>query len=200
MTHQRRKKRNSWPVFVLTLATALMSVASSSAADKVFVSGGKGIDNALLRFRIVPRTADQMAAFYEGRGFPPEAIKSIRKDCFFTVIMKNRGQDVLWVNLAQWKFEDEKGESISRRDRRYWAREWNQVRLPKPYQSTFGWTLFPEKRDLHHDEPVGGNIVLVRTNRTIKVTAVFDTGPKEGRGGKVKLVWEGLQCATEKIQ
>lgn len=193
----RLSKKSNWSALIAVLFAVFVPATGCTASKEMVSTGGKGIDNKILRFRIVPRTADQMAAFYEGRGLSPAAIKSIRRDCFFTVIMKNRSKDILWANLNQWKFEDERGQPVVRRDREHWKHEWRRIKLPRSYQSTFGWTLFPEKRDLRHDEPVGGNIVLARTNKKVKVTAIFDVGPREGRGGKVTIVWEGLRCAQE---
>jgi len=145
-----------------------------------------------VRIGVFPRTPAQMAAFYEGRGFPEEAIKATTEYCFITIGIRNTGSQKIWLDLANWRFYDERGDII-RKDRQQWQETWNKLNVPLSYQSTFSWTTLPESRDLHEDEPVGGNITLTPTYTPFNIEARFATGEsKQGKPVVVKI--ENIRC------
>ena len=158
-------------------------------------SDGAKVENDMFRFRLSPRTPEQMAAFYEGRGFPPAAIDVIKKTCFITVGFINKSDKVIWLELANWRFYAANGE-IKRFDRNYWNGEWDRISLPQASRSTFGWTLLPEERDLRAHEPIGGNIVLPPFTGTITVKAYFVTGENK-RGTGIKVEFRNITCPSE---
>lgn len=145
--------------------------------------------------RMIPRTPNQMAAFYEARGFPKFALDAIRKTCFITVGIRNKGEDILWLDLTNWRFRSVDGE-IHRLDRHYWKQEWIRLGLSQAHQSTFRWTLIPEQLDYRPQEREGGNIVLPRTGKPFTLEAEFRSG-KDKRGSLIKLKFENLQCAED---
>lgn len=155
------------------------------AADKEFV-----VKNQYISLKLIPRTPNQMAAFYEARGFSQQAIAEIRKGCFITVIIRNNSEEVVWLELARWEFGRKR---FSRKDLR---QVWQSLSVPKANQSTFFWTQLPEVRDLRPDEPVGGNIVLLRKKGKITVNSNFYLGAKKQKG-QFSLKLEGVQCAEE---
>ena len=69
-----------------------------------------GFENDLFRLRLSPRTPNQIAAFYTGRGFPPFAIDEVRKLCFITIGLRNKSSDLLWFDLSNWRFATSEGE------------------------------------------------------------------------------------------
>ena len=145
--------------------------------------------------RLVLRTPAQLSAFYHGREFNLAAINKILETCFVTPIIKNKTLDVLWLELNNWQFSVD-NQSIQRIKRDYWPERWREAELPQAQQSTFGWTLMPERRDLRLDESVGGSVVIPMQSRPFTLIAHFRTGAN--RQGKSKtIVFEGVTCATE---
>jgi hypothetical protein len=140
-------------------------------------------------------TPDQMAAFYEARGFPGDAIKRLHQTCFVMAHVENRGEDVIWLELKNWHFLTRQGE-IRRLDRNHWDRVWDEIDLPPASRSTFGWTQLPGERDLQPGEPVGGNVILPATDGPFTLQADFLTG-KDRRAGMISVRFENLHCAKD---
>ena len=149
------------------------------------------LENKILRIKLIPLSAEQMLAFYEGRGFPVNARQAIAEVCFMTVIIYNKTNQRLWLDLDLWNFQADA--QIRRLDRVYWAQQWKKIMLPQANRSTFGWTLLPEERDLYPDEGVGGNITLTRMQAEFTLNATFIAGENR-KGGKYEIKVERLKC------
>lgn len=145
-----------------------------------------------IKMRVFPRTPAQMAAFYEGRGFPAAAIEQTRKYCFITVGMRNTGKSMIWLNLDAWRFYNQQGD-IQRAGRNQWKQTWDSLHVPLASQATFNWTLLPDQRDLHPDEPAGGNITLQPTYEPFVVEATFATG-EDKNGPPLVIKLENVRC------
>jgi hypothetical protein len=152
-------------------------------------------ENDALRLTVTPRTAQQMAAFYEGRGFPARAITLTRGACFFTVGIHNKSRDIVWLATANWQFQTAGG-PLKRITRDEWKQRWQQLGLALPYQSTFRWTLLPASLDFQPDEREGGNITLSRTDKPFSLHATFATG-KDKQGPRIDVHIADLRCAAE---
>lgn len=149
-------------------------------------------DSTELRITLASRTPQQMAAFYEARGFNIAMLDKIKQYCFITVFIQNKSNDIIWLNLNNWQFISD-NHQLSRVDRHQLKKIWQSMNIPLAHQSTFRWTLLPEQLDFRANEREGGNIVLPWTNTTITVTARFDTlSNKSGKPIKIKL--DNLQC------
>ena len=133
-----------------------------------------------------------MAAFYEGRGFPKQAIDTTSKHCFITVGMRNISNTKIWLDVGRWRIYNKHGE-INRTNREQWKQKWTQLEVPLASQATFTWTLLPESRDLHPDEPVGGNITLQPTDFPFTVEATFPTC-EDQQGKPLKIKIENVRC------
>lgn len=153
-------------------------------------------DDSRLNVTLVPRTPQQMAAFYEGRGFPDAMIDLTRRYCFITVVLQNKTDDILWHELERWRFVTADGTTIDRRTRDWWQAQWERMQAPLPSRSTFRWTLLPERLDFRPEEREGGNITLVRTGEPLRLIARFATG-KERNGEEIVLRLDGLRCAGD---
>lgn len=168
----------------------------SASQSRQKSDNGPKVENALFRFHLTPRTAEQMAAFYEGRGFPASARQIIKNTCFFTAVFRNKSDKVIWLELTNWHFYTLDGE-VKRLDRQYWNSQWDKIQLAQASRSTFGWTLLPEVRDLQPHEPVGGNIVLPMLNKPVTLKAYFVTGQNK-RGTGINVEFRNIQCANSK--
>ena len=140
-----------------------------------------------------PRTPDQMTAFYSARGFPGPMVELLAQQCFITVRIHNTGSDVVWLELANWRFSSA-GQPLTRFHRDEWTARWQEMNIPLASQSTFHWTLLPETLDFQPDEREGGNIILPRTRDPLSVQADFATGTDK-RGPVLRLKFDNLYCA-----
>ena len=151
-------------------------------------------DDNEVNMRLVIRNKEQLAAFYVGREFPKNAINEILKTCFITPLVINKRLEALWVEPDSWTFTMDK-QPIERIQRDVWKKVWENVELSLAHQSTFGWTLMPETRDLRFDEGVGGNIVIPMQTKSFTLTARFNTGlNKEGQPKVIE--FKDISCAN----
>jgi hypothetical protein len=182
-------------LFETRIATLLAAFALLS---QLAVADGKNplkFEDEQVSMRLVLRTPEQLSAFYQGRGFGQAAIDRILETCFITPVIHNKTLDALWLELDNWQFDTDK-QSIARIKRDYWPGKWRAAGLPQAQQSTFGWTLMPEVRDLRLDESVGGSVVIPMQSRPFTLTANFHTGLE--KKGKIKtIVFEGVECVRD---
>ena len=148
-----------------------------------------------IMFRIIGRTPENISGFYQGREFNQQAIAEILNTCYVTVIVKNKTQTTLWLELDNWQFS-RNGKPIKRIKRDYWRKRWDIINLNQAHRSTFGWTLMPDTRDLRADEGVGGSIVIPKQSAPFTVTANFRTKPD--KSGPIKTVTiNGAKCVED---
>jgi hypothetical protein len=152
-------------------------------------------ENKKLLVALKPRTPQQMAAFYAGRGFTQPMIDILKQQCFITVFIKNKSQEIIWLDLSRWRFSNEDGE-ISRPHRDVWKQRWQQMAIPLAHQSTFRWTLLPEELDFQPDEREGGNLVLPRLGKSLTIHAEFPVG-EDRSGASINVDFQQIQCATD---
>lgn len=152
-------------------------------------------DIKALELHLTPRTPEQMAAFYEARGFPATMIEVLERQCFITVRIRNNSDDVIWLELANWRFESG-GRPLPRLHRQEWKARWAAMNIPLASQSTFRWTLLPETLDFQPDEEEGGNIILPRVTEPIRLRAEFASGADK-RGPVIRFAYDELRCAED---
>lgn len=152
------------------------------------------LSNKDFSLRLAPRTPNQMAGFYEARGFPQSAIKEIRNACFITVGLRNNSDTIVWFDLSNWKFTTAKG-PLKRILREDWKTLWSKLGLAPRFQSTFRWTLAPEQLDFRPHEREGGNITLPRTDEAFTIRGEIYVGKQKNRLYEVK--FENLRCARD---
>lgn len=180
-----------------TLAIAILCLALPAAPavamDKPYP--GPYVENDDLLVVLRPHHRESMAAFYEARGFPQAAIDLISRSCFITVHVHNRSDDTLWLDVSEWRFSSG-GNPVSRLDRAYWDRQWENIDLRQASRSTFGWTQLPQVRDLQPDEPVGGNLTFPLGHDTIDLTLKLPTG-KDRRGRLISVEFRDIACPAQ---
>lgn len=166
----------SWPLFAF-------------AADTRMVREG-------LSFYLSARTPEQTDAFYSARGLPQNAVQAIAQTCFLTVGLHNRSEQIVWLDLAHWRFTDTQGREIKRISLPEWTARWQKMGVPLAAQATFGWTQLPETRDMQPDEDVGGNVPLVPPSGEFSLVARFPTGAA-GKGKPIVISVPGLSCPRQ---
>jgi hypothetical protein len=144
------------------------------------------------KLRIIAQNPEQMAGFYEGRGFSKPALEEIKKACFITVLMTNNSNTMIWLDINRWRlYANDK--PIERYKRTYWKTKFNERNIPLAHQATFGWTLLPETRDLYPNEPVGGNVTMVKTQASFTMEMRFQTGANKD-GKEIVVKFDEVQC------
>ena len=148
-----------------------------------------------IKLRLFPRTPNQMAGFYEARGFPKKMVEVLTRFCIMTVVVHNKTKDVLWLDLDRWKFVSDSGE-LKRIRRNEWPPRWEKMQIPMASQSTFRWTLLPEALKFFPDEHEGGNIIFVSMKNSFSLQASFAVGENKDKGFVMALV-NSIQCAKD---
>ncbi len=158
-------------------------------------SGKWVVENKQIKLEMIARTPEQMAAFYEARGFPRKVLDEVKKMCFITVGVTNKSRDIIWMRLANWTFSLPQG-SLKRFHRNELKARWQQFGLAQRHQSTFRWTLIPEVLDYRPEEHEGGNIVLPRTGSSFSLRAEFVMGANE-QGKHISIQLNDLRCTED---
>lgn len=181
-------------VMVSVLAGPLPGMAqaiTTTTTQEVVING--------LTITVRTRTATQIAGFYEARGFPDSALELLARHCFMTVTIQNLSKQVVWLEPGRWRVE-QGAESRVLLGAEYWRQQWRKNGLSPAKQATFRWTQLPKKRDLQPNEPVGGNITLLRMSgrkpgksSQFSINAVFATG-QDRLGGDIHARFQGLSC------
>lgn len=149
--------------------------------------------NEQIRIKFSPRTPEQIAAFYEGRGFSKAMVNKLKQQCFITVRILNKSRDIIWLDLSNWTFTNTEGE-FKRTTRTEWKLLWKKMAIPLAHQSTFRWTLLPEELDFRPNEHEGGNITLPFSSKPFTLQAGFKT--KADKSGKAfSIQTNTIQCA-----
>jgi hypothetical protein len=180
---------------ILFMSLPVISLASDPAIESLTAKDYR-FQHKFFRMRILPRSPNQIAAFYEARGFPQLAIEELRRVCFITTVLGNRSGQQLYHDLSQWEFSDKNG-PVKRILRPDWKQRWEQLGLEKRFQSTFRWTLMPEKLDFYPQEGEGGNLIFPRTENPITIKARFQIG-KGDRAKHYEVTFKDIKCATDK--
>lgn len=142
---------------------------------------------------VSPRTPEQIAAFYEARGFTRATVEALSATCFLTVSIQNRRHDIVWLEPARWRIYDGAGREHRRLPRKHWDARFEKLNVPAANRATFGWTQLPELRDLRPAEPVGGNITLAPVAGTFTLEMRFATGA-DRKGPEIVARFDNLTC------
>ncbi len=153
------------------------------------------VENEHIKLEMIARTPEQMAAFYEARGFPKTAIQELNQMCFITTGVTNKSREVIWMKLANWTFTNKQG-SLKRFHRNELKARLQKTDLAQQYLSTFRWTLIPETLDYRPEEREGGNIVLPGTSEPFNLHAAFVMGD-EKTGKRISIELNDLRCAKD---
>lgn len=180
------------PIPFQILVTLLLSAIIVTRAD---AATAPRYDSPQLTVGFKSRTPQQIAAFYEARGFSKPMIDRLKQQCFITTRIHNKSSHVIWLDLSQWQFSNASG-AIERRDRQYWKDVWKKMQIPLAHQSTFRWTLLPETLDFQPGEREGGNIILPRDDQPIQIQATFPTQADKS-GTPIIIKFTSLQCAKD---
>ncbi len=176
--------------FILFIAMASLVIAYPLQAKTRNIAQ---YSDTQIKIRFSPRTPQQIAAFYEGRGFSKAMVNILKQQCFITIGIRNKSQHIIWLDLEDWTFTNNNGQ-LKRLNRAHWLSVWQKMKIPLAHQSTFRWTLLPEKLDFRANEAEGGNIILPFSSKPFSLQACFKT--KADKSGKPIIIrLNNIQCA-----
>lgn len=169
--------------------------AGADAADDITAApdGRREYRGQGLVMSVTARLPEQQFAFYSARGFPEGAVRRITQRCFLTVGIRNERNDIVWLELDEWRFLNGDGREHKRLKRDEWNALWKRINLAPAHRATFGWTQLPERRDLHPGESAGGNVTLAPPPSPFILEARFRTGD-DGTGPVLQVRFENLIC------
>lgn len=105
--------------------------------------------NEYMTLRLVQRLPDQTRAYFSGRGFRPETVKTIADHCFFQTVYTNKtGADnkrVVQHDIRDWKYYFN-GKVLRMRPREDWAPVWREKGVAQAQIVAFEWSLFPSRQ------------------------------------------------------
>ncbi len=180
--------QSKYPTLFIALSLLLTSYAVQAKTKNK-----TQYNNKQIRISFLSRTPEQIGAFYEGRGFSKAMVNKLKQQCFITVGIHNKSRQVIWLDLANWTFTNSEGE-FKRTTRAHWKAVWQKMAIPLAHQSTFRWTLLPEKLDFRANEHEGGNIILPFLNKPFTLQAHFKTKTdKSGEAFSIQI--NNLKCA-----
>ena len=180
----------------LALAFSIAPTSNVVGMEKPYP--GTFFENDELLMVVIPRTAEQMAAFYEARGFPQRAIDEVTATCFVTIHIDNKSRHVTWLETGNWRLTSQ-GKALHILGSEFWNATWERIDLPQAFRSTFYWTQLPPVVDLHADEPVGGNIVLPGSIERFDIEANFRTGADK-QGASLQVRFTNIECGKTQAQ
>jgi hypothetical protein len=87
---------------------------------------------------LLPLTPDFVRAVYEAKGLPKQIIESVSSYCTFGTIIRNRADEPLSYNVADWRYVTADGKQHVAKTKSEWVSEWREMGI------AFRWTLLPE--------------------------------------------------------
>jgi len=149
-----------------------------------------------VRIKLRPRSPEQIAAFYFGRGFPLAMVNEIKQLCFITVSLHNRSKHKLLLDFTNWYFNS-KTNALKRYTNSYWIKIWKKHKYPKPSIATFTWTTLKDQFEFQPDEYEAGNIILKRSSDLINIKGTLFL-LKNNKPVPIKINFEGIRCVQNK--
>ena len=174
--------------------TALLWMTAFTAMERTEAAQWQ-FENEQIVVNAVNRTPDQMAGFYEARGFPKAMIDIARGKCFITFMIHNKSSEVIWLDQTRWRFASAQG-AVTRYTRGQWFALWEEMNMPLNARSTFRWTLLPEGIDFHPGEGAGGNVTWEFPQGPFDIEMPFAVGKADSAKSLVVNL-KGVQCARD---
>lgn len=188
------------------LAVALLLHGNGLAASEPllnqrhWVAPGTGIhhwvvernDGIYLEFS--QRLPEQTRAFFQARGFTPEAAERLAGVCVIqTVIRNNSRTAVIHTDIGNWRVMTGTGERPYRLESD-WQKQWQNLNVSQPARIAFRFALLPAVQSLNPGDWLQGMTTLevpLRERFDLKVRWTEDQANREATVG-------GVRCAADR--
>ena len=186
-------------LFLIVLLNIFVLMNKTLAADPkpdksatVVKNKAYQLKNRKFTLRLVPRSPEQMSAFYYGRGFPAPMVEKIKQLCLVTVGLHNKSKDLIMLDFNNWTFRTKTG-TIKRYPNKYWINKFHELKFPKPSIVTFRWTTLNDNYEFQPDEREGGNILLPRVAEPFSIQGTLHI-TKGTKKTAVPVKFENVVC------
>ena len=135
---------------------------------------------------------DQARAFYQARGFSPDAVEHYVAECVFMTVVRNVGDAAIAHRLSDWRYV-QTGEAPRRvRSKAEWGRLWERLGVDESARLAFTWAQFPATQTF---EPGDWNQGM--TTYRVARDDPFDVQVRWRSAGRThSAILENVRCAT----
>ncbi len=132
----------------MTLTLLAVWSAAGHAATDMSTDAETGLatwqtETAGIQVRLTQISPDQARAFYQARGFSPEAAERYAGECVFMTVVRNIGDTPIQHRLANWRYESAGQQPRALRSKTEWERIWKQLGVAESARIAFTWAQFP---------------------------------------------------------
>jgi hypothetical protein len=181
------------------LALTLLALWSlPAAATDTWVDAETGLatwqtETQGIQVRLTQISPDQARAFYQARGFSPEAAERYAGECVFMTVVRNIGDTPILHRLADWRYEPARQPPHAIRSKAQWERLWKRLGVSEAARIAFNWAQIPDVQTFAPgDWNQGMTSYSVARGGTFTLRFVWRAG---GRTHDGKL--EQVRCADE---
>ncbi len=96
-----------------------------------------------IQVRLTQISPDQTRAFYQARGFSPEAAERYARECVFMTVVRNIGERPIQHNLANWRYVPAGLPPNAIRSKVAWEQLWKRRGVSESARIAFTWAQFP---------------------------------------------------------
>ena len=96
-----------------------------------------------IQVRLTQISPDQTRAFYQARGFSPEAAERYARECVFMTVVRNIGERPIQHNLANWRYVPAGQPPNAIRSKVAWEHLWKRQGVAESARIAFTWAQFP---------------------------------------------------------
>ena len=135
----------SWLLWVMPLLPGLCLAAVERGVDAETGLRSWEWREAGVSLRLVQRLPDQTRAFFQARGFSPDAADRIADACIFQTILRNESERPLSYALDEWRVlqPDAVGRLVTRER---WDAAWREGEASAAAQIALRWSLLPTRQ------------------------------------------------------
>ena len=179
----------------LTLLAAwpLAALASEPSIDPETGLATWQAETQGIQVRLTQISPDQARAFYQARGFSPEAAERYARECVFMTVVRNVGGVPIQHNLANWRYLASGQPPRAIRSKVAWEHLWKRQGVAESARIAFTWAQFPATQTF-----APGDWNQGMTTYSVPHGAAFDLRFVWQAGGRFHSgILEQVKCAHE---
>ena len=134
-----------------------------------------------------PIPPDRIRAFFTGRGFPPDMIKSLASYCIIGTRIENTGSTPFSYDLTKWRYQTPDGVQHKLKIKSDWIKEWREQGIKFAFSQLAGNPTF-----------LAGDWISSMTTYKLAPGSTFDLHYQWNIDGKDnKGIFKGVKCAQD---
>jgi hypothetical protein len=181
------------PLTLLAVWCATASAGTDYSLDPVTGLATWQTETDGIQVRLTQISPDQVRAFYQARGFSPEAAERYASECVFMTVVRNIGDIPVEHRLADWRYVVAGQPDRAIRSKAEWEALWKQSGVSEAARIAFTWAQFPDTQTFAPgDWNQGMTTYNVPRGGQFDLRFVWRTGGKEYSG-----LLEQVTCADE---